>query len=156
MEHARDRCGGEAQVEYIYFGLSSILLGEKPGLKKRSDPPRILVPSSKLDFESPHPYFVASSVMRTTSRSSSAENRGQWRCVDRPCPRTLHARLALHRLDYKAACKDWGQGSLPCQEMVRPCCAGFFPCSLLSHPIRLRPAGRRETQLSTAGEGGVF
>ena len=40
------------------------------------------------------PYFVASSIMRTTSRSSSGENRGLWRCVDRHCPRTLHARLS--------------------------------------------------------------
>jgi hypothetical protein len=32
------------------------------------------------------------------------------------------------------------------------CCVGFFHCSLLWHPIRLRPAGRRETRRPTAGK----
>ena len=62
-------------------------------------------------------------------------------------------RQAVHRLGHQAARQGWGQGGLSylAERGILPCRVGFSLRRLLSHPIRLRPAGRRETRLSTAG-----
>ncbi len=52
---------------------------------------------------------------------------------------------------------DWGQGCLSCQEVVHPCCVGFFPRPLLSHLIRLSLPNtmRGGKRAINCGDGGI-
>jgi hypothetical protein len=53
--------------------------------------------------------------------------------------------------DHQAACKDWGQGGLPCQKVVCPCRVGFSSHPLLSHHFRLSPAQHDGGEVLTGG-----
>ena len=46
-------------------------------------------------------------------------------------------RQAVYRLYHQAARKGWGQGRLPCQKVVCPCCVGFPIMPVLRHSILL-------------------
>ncbi len=129
------------------------------------------------------PYWIASSMIRVLSRSSSSVVRGVRRCVFLSCPSTVHARLSetpsflcTHRMALRLfdglksfpppPLSKWhypGRGQLPASSVghsLSLCLSAAWPAKHNIYPIHiplyLKPIGRRKHRSTScfASNGG--